>query len=763
TAGAAAPALDRAPTVDAPAVPAAPLASLSMRAAGVAVPARRAFDPLAFAFAIYSAGVVLLLARLAAEQLALSRAARRARVVDDPEWLGSVGASARQMGIERQVRLLRTEDEVMPFTFGTRQPTIVLPAAAERWSDDRRRAVLVHELAHVARADCLAQRLAALACALYWPHPGVWWTARRLRVERELACDDRVLAMGTAPREYADHLLEIAHAFRGTPAPATALGMARARQLESRLLAVMDDARNRRALRRGRQFAAAGVSAALLLPMASLRADIVTYQKDQHAVAAASTASIDAAPTKTEIKSEMKTEMKASKTMETVAQDRGGFTTSDYTGTWELRLSREPGMVQVSLRTAHSSNSTRVPISRFEGLTDVHMTAAVRDGRIVDGTVHFESRREAGTFTFDGNCRDQMCAGTYRFEPDPAFASALAKYGLGAPTASQQYELAMEDVGTSYLEGLKSEGYAIPDTETLVRAATHGLSLDYVKAMAALGYKLGTLEPLIRMRDHGVDPDYVRGMASYGFKNFTADDLVRLRDHGVDPEYVKGMREAGFGSLTIDQLVKARDHGVDPMYASDMAAAGYKGLSMTDLLRARDHGVDPRFVQAMAALGYGSLPFDALIEARDHGIDSQYAGGLASFGYKNLPLDSLVRLRDHGIDPDYVGGLATLGYKNLPLDSLIRLRDHGVDPRYVDGLAALGYKDLPVDSLVRLRDHGVDPPYVRRLQQSGVGHLSVDQLIRLRDQGADEPSAVLREALAAIRSYYRSVIASLRV
>ncbi|HEY3884005.1 MAG TPA: M56 family metallopeptidase, partial [Vicinamibacterales bacterium] len=408
TAAPAASLLDRARAIETVAAPAAPLASRSTTTAAVAAPARRAFDPFAFAFAIYSAGVVLLLARLVAEQLALSRAARRARMVDDPEWLGSVRAAARQMGVERQVRLLEAENEVMPFTFGTRRPTIVVPAAAERWSDDRRRAVIVHELAHVGRADCLAQRLAALACALYWPHPGVWWTARRLRVERELACDDRVLAMGTAPREYADHLLEIAHAFRGTPAPATALGMARARQLESRLLAVMDDARNRRALRSGRQLAAASVSAALLLPMASLRAEVVTYQKDARPVAAAEAASIDGAPMKTAVQA-------STKTRETFAQDRERFTTSDYAGTWDLQPSREPGMVQVSLRTAHSSNSTRVPMSRFERVGGPGMTAAVRDGRIVDGTVHFESRREAGTFTFDGSCRDQMCAGTYRF------------------------------------------------------------------------------------------------------------------------------------------------------------------------------------------------------------------------------------------------------------------------------------------------------------------------------------------------------------
>jgi len=80
-----------------------------------------------------------------------------------------------------------------------------------------------------------------VACALYWPHPGVWMVARRLRIERELACDDRVLTAGTQPRDYAGHLLEIAYSLGGGRAPALAVTMARPRQLEGRMLAVLDE------------------------------------------------------------------------------------------------------------------------------------------------------------------------------------------------------------------------------------------------------------------------------------------------------------------------------------------------------------------------------------------------------------------------------------------------------------------------------------------------------------------------------------------
>ena len=49
----------------------------------------------------------------------------------------------------------------MPMAFGIRHGAILIPAVADTWSEDRRRAVLLHELAHVTRHDCLTQMMAA--------------------------------------------------------------------------------------------------------------------------------------------------------------------------------------------------------------------------------------------------------------------------------------------------------------------------------------------------------------------------------------------------------------------------------------------------------------------------------------------------------------------------------------------------------------------------------------------------------------------------
>ncbi|MDG1896175.1 MAG: PQQ-binding-like beta-propeller repeat protein [Fuerstiella sp.] len=137
------------------------------------------------------------------------------------------------------------------------------------WTFDRG----VDQAVHIAtvRLRCLADRLEAgrsvsrngpckttrcpfslcsrLVGAVLWFHPLVWLVIRRLQSERERACDDLVLAAGTRPSAYSDHLVKIASAYRcpGWIA-ATAMTMAGKSELEDRVRCVLDETRNRRGM-----------------------------------------------------------------------------------------------------------------------------------------------------------------------------------------------------------------------------------------------------------------------------------------------------------------------------------------------------------------------------------------------------------------------------------------------------------------------------------------------------------------------------------
>jgi beta-lactamase regulating signal transducer with metallopeptidase domain len=97
-----------------------------------------------------------------------------------------------------------------PGLVGILRPVIVMPrGVTEHLSPSEMRAVLAHETAHLSRRDNLWASIQMMIEVLFWFHPLVWWIGTRLVVERERACDEAVLAAGTAPRAYAQGILKI--------------------------------------------------------------------------------------------------------------------------------------------------------------------------------------------------------------------------------------------------------------------------------------------------------------------------------------------------------------------------------------------------------------------------------------------------------------------------------------------------------------------------------------------------------------------------
>jgi beta-lactamase regulating signal transducer with metallopeptidase domain len=271
------------PVATRPAAPIAPVpatldARRPMKAAAltgstaVAAPSGADWPLVRLLIALWLVGMGVVLASFAVARVRVARIARRARLVADPEWLGLRDVLAAELDLDRHVTLLVVDSPTMPMTWGIWRPVVLLPAEADAWPEARRHDVLLHELAHVERRDCLTHFAAVLATAVYWFHPLVWVAAQRLRVERERACDDLVLAAGARPSEYAEHLLELANGLRAGASTALAsLAMARPSHLATRLLDVLDARRRREPLTRHLALSGAIAAAFVVLPLASLR------------------------------------------------------------------------------------------------------------------------------------------------------------------------------------------------------------------------------------------------------------------------------------------------------------------------------------------------------------------------------------------------------------------------------------------------------------------------------------------------------------
>ena len=86
-----------------------------------------------------------------------------------------------------------------------------------RLEDAHLEAILAHEVWHVRRNDNLAAAIHMVVEAIFWFHPLVWWLGARLVEERERACDEEVLQLGSEPQIYAESILKICEFCVGSP------------------------------------------------------------------------------------------------------------------------------------------------------------------------------------------------------------------------------------------------------------------------------------------------------------------------------------------------------------------------------------------------------------------------------------------------------------------------------------------------------------------------------------------------------------------
>jgi len=130
----------------------------------------------------------------------------------------------------------------VPAVVGFFKSIIVIPGWVLReLSPDELNTILLHEFAHVRRWDAWTNLLQKIVRAVFPFHPAVWWIDRQLSLEREMACDDHVLAETANPRGYATcliALLEKSVARRGW-AMAHAV-VHRAREASLRLAQILD-------------------------------------------------------------------------------------------------------------------------------------------------------------------------------------------------------------------------------------------------------------------------------------------------------------------------------------------------------------------------------------------------------------------------------------------------------------------------------------------------------------------------------------------
>ena len=124
----------------------------------------------------------------------------------------------RSVGTSREVNIISSTSALEPGVIGIFRPVLVLPAGiSDRLTDIQLEAIIAHELCHVRRRDNLAAAIHMLVEAVFWFHPLVWWIGARLVDERERACDEEVVRLGSEPQAYAEGILKVCQFYLESP------------------------------------------------------------------------------------------------------------------------------------------------------------------------------------------------------------------------------------------------------------------------------------------------------------------------------------------------------------------------------------------------------------------------------------------------------------------------------------------------------------------------------------------------------------------
>ena len=122
------------------------------------------------------------------------------------------------LNVELPIRGMSTPALIEPGVFGVFRPVLLLPEGIfQRLTRAQLEAVIAHELCHVRHRDNLIAAIHMFVETAFWFHPLVWWIGKRMVDERERACDEEVLRLGSEPRVYAEGILNVCKLYVESP------------------------------------------------------------------------------------------------------------------------------------------------------------------------------------------------------------------------------------------------------------------------------------------------------------------------------------------------------------------------------------------------------------------------------------------------------------------------------------------------------------------------------------------------------------------
>jgi hypothetical protein len=259
-----------------------------------------------------------------------------------------------------------------------------------------------------------------------------------------------------------------------------------------------------------------------------------------------------------------------------------------YSGTWELKHAN------TRLAKGHADGvqlDLRYPSGFSNWSTSADLTALGIDPRRFRGArahLTFAIKRDAGTFECRGDAGDGMGQGTFRFQPDSAYAAEYARLGLKL-SLPDQVIAGMANMSLDYTRELASIGIRPMSFQNLISIQMSGVSLDHVRSIHrdfpnAAPFDIVSFTMMMRDRLHDSHSLHVF------FPDATLDDVMRMGMAGVTPDYIAMLRSADVRWLSASNVTALRSAGVDEAFIKRMIAHGKTGRTIDEVVALKNQG-----------------------------------------------------------------------------------------------------------------------------------------------------------------------------
>lgn len=442
---------------------------------------------------------------------------------------------------QRDVRICVSSEISVPVAVGIFDAMILLPKGLIEELDaadlDR---VLLHELAHVRRSDDWVNLLERFALALFFFSPALYVIARQMDLEREVACDDWVLAQALENVPYARCLTRIVEMTNWPHRALAAPGVFVTRKSMSirieRLLARGRDIRVRLALVPSlisvAAIAAIAIAGGLISPT-------IAYSMDAPIVANRSVpAKHEPVPS---------------------AQPHAAHVAAIATATATPAQTASPARSAAPEASPTQQVATSRPAPSASSFVVAMASAPPAAGPAARG-----------------------------------YLDELADAGLKNLSADDVIELKSVGVNADFIKQMRQAGLSDLSARMLVELKATGITPSYIASMRASGLNVSTAHEWTELHSLGVTPEYAAAMSAAGLGHLGGHELTELKAGDVTPDYVRELASVGYSNLSASQYMQLRSMDINAAYIRNLVNHGLTHLDVQKLLELKAEGIEPK-------------------------------------------------------------------------------------------------------------------------------------------------------------------------